>query len=201
VGPAYEICPEARSRNDFFGALRALRSQRPPGDGFLLLRAPDGLSAPEVLTAAAYAAEAGVEARLCLAYSIRPRDEFGPALGAAINDAGLRAALDDLDVDCSFADLIRNPVCAVLPGERLVRAALSDPATASALEAMARLAANLGMLTVATCSPVAGRAALAELGVDYIGENCVADVRDRRESAEFGQTSNRPRYQGALYGP
>ena len=199
-GPAYEIRPVAWTRDAFFTALRDMQSQGPGGDGLLLLRMPGRLNTAEIRTAASYAAEAGYQNRLCLAYPWFPRDEFGPAVGAAIAEAGLRAVLDDFDRDCCFDELLRHPVCGLRLSDRLAEATVSDPASASILEAMMGLAANLGMTTLVTRASMAARTALIDLGVHYIGEDAPTDVRGS-ESAEADRTSSRFRYQGAVYGP
>jgi len=199
-GPAYEILPISWTRDSFFDALRGMRSQSPGGDGLLLLRMPGRLNTAEIHTAASYAAEAGIENRLCLAYSWFPRDDFGPAVGVAIAEAGLRAVLDDFDGECCFDELLRHPVCALRLSERLTEAAVSDPASASVLDAMIGLATNLGMATLATRASMAARTALAELGVQYIGEHFPTKPKGP-ESAGSDRTSSRSRYQDALYGP
>ena len=111
---------------------------------------------------------------------------------------GLRA---QAETDCCcFDDLLRHPVCGLRLSERLTEATVSDPASASILDAMIGLAANLGMATLVTRASMAARTALIDLGVQYIGEDAPTEVRGS-ESAGSDRTSGRFRYQGALYGP
>jgi predicted signal transduction protein with EAL and GGDEF domain len=177
-----------------------LQHERFETDTFIYLSAPVGLDGADVRTAAAYADTAGVLDRLCLGYPYRQADADGPALCAAIEAAGLRVALERVGDECRFADFARYPVCAVRFDEALTAAAAGDPRSASILEAMVNLAGNLGITTIATNVAEGSRAALAEIGVQYLGDGDVSGATARRIE-EPVRTSSRSQYQGALYGP
>jgi len=199
AGPL-EVRPAGRTLNGLFDALRALKHERLDGDGFVYVPAPVPLSEREIAHVASFVEAARLMPRVCIGYPHIPGFADGPLRCADIEAAGLRVALDGVEDACTFRDFAHYPVCAVRFGDALARDCVADPRAAATLEAMAGLARNLGMLTLATGVDAAARDTLAELGVAYVGVAAAAPLNAPRSGAA-APTTSRSRYRDALYEP